>query len=501
MQHGILATRFLLLLVVSAQATACGGKTAPASSGKGSVVYAIRNAAPADACPNGGISLDAGIDTNGDGALDPSEVASTQYICNGVDGLDGTDGTNGTDGANGTNGTDGANGLSALVSVTNEPPGQSCAAGGKKVSVGRDTNNNGVLDPSGITSSDYICNGADGADGTSGTNGANGLNTLVLVVSEPTGVNCANGGLKVDSGLDTDVDGVLDTTEVTSTTYVCNGAAGADGASGNNWPVADAGPDRRAVAAEILVTLDGSGSSDPDGDVLSYIWSVTTRPAGSLVALSSSSVVKPTFTPDRAGRYELSLIVSDGQANSLPDTVTVRVGTAIPDSGQTRWYSTAVGDDGDYTINPPSYTDNGDGTIRDNVTGLTWMKCSLGLSGNDCATGPLAIANWYQLTGTYDAVYNTTSINICRNLSLAGTGWRLPTALELQMIVDFGRFQPAIDTAYFPNTKSARYWASTVYAADPSHAWTVDFTYGARSMDTANDSPKSSKLAVRCVRN
>ena len=182
-----------------------GGAAGPNSApGEHSVVAAVRNSAPLSACANGGISVDAGIDVNGNGILDPSEVTSTQYVCNG---------------ANGTNG------LSALVSVTTEPTGTNCANGGNKVNVGPDTNGNGVLDASEITSTDYICNG---------TNGANGLNTLVSIVSEPAGSNCANGGSKVTSGLDVNANSVLDAGEVTTTTYVCNGATGPAG-PGVTW--------------------------------------------------------------------------------------------------------------------------------------------------------------------------------------------------------------------------------------------------------------------------
>jgi len=89
-------------------------------------------------------------------------------------------------------------------------------------------------------------------------------------------------------------------------------------------------------------------------------------PIGSSAALSSSAVSNPTFTPDKAGVYVVGLVLYDGQVNCPADFVTIRAG--VPDIGQTRWYSTAFGDDGDYTINPMSYTGNRDGTILDNVT-------------------------------------------------------------------------------------------------------------------------------------
>lgn len=94
------------------------------------------------------------------------------------------------------------------------------------------------------------------------------------------------------------------------------------GISNNRAPVADAGPDQ-AVATGSLVTLDGSGSSDLDGDLLTYTWSLTTVPAGSTAAISSSTAVRPTFTADVDGVYRVSLVVSDGLRSSAADDVVI----------------------------------------------------------------------------------------------------------------------------------------------------------------------------------
>ena len=60
--------------------------------------------------------------------------------------------------------------------------------------------------------------------------------------------------------------------------------------------MADAGPDQTGVWEGALVTLDGSGSSDPDDDPLKYRWN---QYRGERVALSSRDVVNPTFTAPR----------------------------------------------------------------------------------------------------------------------------------------------------------------------------------------------------------
>ncbi len=90
----------------------------------------------------------------------------------------------------------------------------------------------------------------------------------------------------------------------------------------NAAPVANAGPDQN-VRNGALVTLDGSASSDANGDALTYQWTMDARPSGSTASLASATVAKPTFTADVAGNYVLSLIVSDGLSKSVADSVTI----------------------------------------------------------------------------------------------------------------------------------------------------------------------------------
>ncbi len=90
----------------------------------------------------------------------------------------------------------------------------------------------------------------------------------------------------------------------------------------NSAPTANAGANF-SVGEGDFVQLDGSSSSDVDGDSLSYTWSFTSRPSGSSASLSGSSSVNPSFTADVAGNYVVQLTVSDGQLSSNPDSVTV----------------------------------------------------------------------------------------------------------------------------------------------------------------------------------
>ncbi|MHC4551060.1 MAG: carboxypeptidase-like regulatory domain-containing protein [Planctomycetota bacterium] len=89
-------------------------------------------------------------------------------------------------------------------------------------------------------------------------------------------------------------------------------------------PIAVAGPPQAAIA-ERQVTLDGSGSSDPDGDPLTYEWLVVDFPAGGRPSLSDATAAKPVFTPTVPGTYKFQLTVSDGRDGSTSDSVTVTV--------------------------------------------------------------------------------------------------------------------------------------------------------------------------------
>jgi len=109
----------------------------------------------------------------------------------------------------------------------------------------------------------------------------------------------------------------------------CSGGGGGSSSSSsveesNTAPVANAGIAQSCEVGDI-VTLDGAASSDADGDSLTYAWSFTSRPAESTATLSSVNAVQPTFTPDFAGTYVVSLIVNDGGENSVAATVTVTV--------------------------------------------------------------------------------------------------------------------------------------------------------------------------------
>ncbi len=97
----------------------------------------------------------------------------------------------------------------------------------------------------------------------------------------------------------------------------------------NSPPTASAGSDQ-TVRVQDTVQLDGSASSDVDGDTLALAWSFVSKPGGSTVTLSDATAVRPTFVVDAAGTYTARLIVNDGAVDSAPDTVTISTENSAP---------------------------------------------------------------------------------------------------------------------------------------------------------------------------
>jgi hypothetical protein len=129
--------------------------------------------------------------------------------------------------------------------------------------------------------------------------------------------------------------------------------------------------------------------------------------------------------------------------------------------------------------NPTSLTNNNDGTVTDNVTGLMWQRA--------------APSSLYQ---------QPDALTYCKGLNLAGhMDWRVPSIIELLSLVDVSLSKPAIDTTLFPNTQSAPYMTATTYpqsdaGTSPCQALYVDFTDGSNTTCGSLNNPE----LVRCVR-
>jgi len=169
----------------------------------------------------------------------------------------------------------------------------------------------------------------------------------------------------------------------------------------------------------------------------------------------------------------------------------------IPKTGQTTSYAT--GDDGASQKGTPSsgnkYTDNGNNTITDNGTGLMWIKDH----------NAIGTVGGYNFASTFTWANALLAVAALNSNSYAGyTDWRLPNVKELQSIVNYGNWSPAIGEstvggsgtgAPFTNTQSNNYWSSTTYAYNTTLAWYVYFTFGSVSYGA-----KTNTFYVRPVR-
>ncbi|HKE42925.1 MAG TPA: Calx-beta domain-containing protein [Steroidobacteraceae bacterium] len=163
----------------------------------------------------------------------------------------------------------------------------------------------------------------------------------------------------------------------------------------NTPPVANAGPDQ-TVDPGTTVQLDGTASSDANNDPLSFLWSLTTRPAGSTATITNPLIPNPTFVADRAGLYVAQLIVNDGFIDSAPDTVNItarnRQPDAVDDSATTQTgvpitinvLANDTDPDGD-TLSVSAVTQPANGTVVNNGTNLTFTPAA-GFSGTTTFT-------------------------------------------------------------------------------------------------------------------
>ena len=237
-----------------------------------------------------------------------------------------------------------------------------------------------------------------------------------------------------------------------------------------------------AFALSLLVTigvLAGTNFDSPSAPTDSASQMYTLEQVYDRANDGAAATKMTTFTEPSSGpagtMYDLNALYTLVSERSRPAK-----------TGQTTSYAT--GDDGDLEKGvdwpSPRFTDNSDGTVTDNLTGLIWLK-----NANCFGTRTWA-------TALSDA--NGLASGSCglTDGSIAGD-WRLPNVRELHSLIHYG-----VDSLALPNTagtgkwtsgdpftgvQSASYWSGTTYAAYTSEAWYVALRYGdVRSANTSN---------------
>jgi hypothetical protein len=208
-----------------------------------------------------------------------------------------------------------------------------------------------------------------------------------------------------------------------------------------------------------------------------YVWPVRLGQGSSI-----NPVISVTPNPIQFGIENVGA-TSNETGPMIEDTAADEAPAQLWKTGQTRKYST--GDDGDLEKGvawpSPRFTDHGDGTVTDNLTGLMWAK-DANLAGGK---------TWQ------DALQYVKSINSGAGLS-GYHDWRLPNRKELFSLIDRSKFDPALPASHpLQNVQSNNYWSSTT-SPYTDNAWIVNMGLG--YMDCDNFSSKSDDYYVWPVR-
>jgi hypothetical protein len=268
------------------------------------------------------------------------------------------------------------------------------------------------------------------------------------------------------------------------------------------------------VLAVAVAAPAGSQSLRTDGNIETDARLVSEVATGTAPLVVSSSTRVAGLNADRVDGLEgtdLATWIMAAQ-DAFESLFTAR----IPRTGQTTCYDASgsvtlcgtgigQGQDGDLQLGVswpnPRFTDNGDGTVSDALTGLTWLR-KANCFGAQTWANALAKAN-----ALFDGCSDCGGITHDCNLSDGSVPgqWRLANVRELHSLVHYGVISPAVpDTTGtgqwvegdpFSGVLSARYWSSTTDAGSPDRAWTVSMNSGFVDFEV-----KSTSLRVWPVR-
>lgn len=149
----------------------------------------------------------------------------------------------------------------------------------------------------------------------------------------------------------------------------------------------------------------------------------------------------------------------------------------LPKTGQEESY--AIGDDGYIQAGiewpEPRFTDNGDGTITDNLTGLMWLKDG----------GCLKKKKWSNSLDTIAYFNNNPGYYNCIEYTANYSDWRLPDVREIESLINYGVPDSTewLNSQGFVNLSRFYYWSSTTHQANSRYAWMIKMSNGRRERD------------------
>jgi hypothetical protein len=199
----------------------------------------------------------------------------------------------------------------------------------------------------------------------------------------------------------------------------------------------------------------------------------------SFVCAADKVVVVPLFSQSKI----VAPVVKTGQTSSVP-------------------FTAVTGSDGDLQKGvdwpSPRFTDNSDGTVTDNLTGLRWLadaNCTETVGGVIKNSGVLSWSN--AITWSNNLAGGDCGLT---DSSEAGD-WRLPNIFEMESLRAMQYFDPALSndagtakwaedaTSTFSNVQRSSYWSSTTAASNANEAFYVNFYYGLVSPGSKVDAP------------
>ena len=199
----------------------------------------------------------------------------------------------------------------------------------------------------------------------------------------------------------------------------------------------------------------------------SYYWISTSYAANKTYAWMVNLMNGTTTYSSKNGYYYILPVRSSTSEKSYN----------VPQTGQSTSY--AIGDDGFIQAGnewpTPRFTDNGDGTVTDTLTGLMWLK-----------DGGCIKNNWSSALNTIGGLNNHTGGNTCIGYTADHTDWRLPNVKELDSLVNYGVSDQAgwLNSQGFTNVKYYSYWSSTTSQMSSAQAWMINMQKSAKLLQS-----------------
>ncbi|MGC2424516.1 MAG: DUF1566 domain-containing protein, partial [Nitrospirota bacterium] len=156
---------------------------------------------------------------------------------------------------------------------------------------------------------------------------------------------------------------------------------------------------------------------------------------------------------------------------------------SIPQTGQTTIYG--AGDDGTIQAGLPwpshRFTDNGDGTLTDNLTGLMWMKDADCIYTSRYVSGytPPVLQDWQDAFNFVDKL-NSGAFNNMSGYNAQYTDWRVPNVNEMESLIkaDSPQYTWLNDAGFANFQQGNAYYTSTTFVGDTTEAWVIRMNCG-----------------------